>query len=112
MYFFMDIFYAMGLNIIKKVCVKYGQTDEEEKKYCKFDEVVALMKKAVQEPESEGTYEDHFELCKLYDKNENGTIMLAELDSFLSLLGKWKSFFKRYLGKNQYAGRKLSSFMI
>jgi len=87
MYFFMDIFYAMGLNIIKKVCVKYGQTDEEEKKYCKFDEVVSLMQKAVKEPDNEGSYADYFELMKLYDKNENGTIMLAELDSFLSLLG-------------------------
>jgi len=26
-------------------------------------------------------------LCKLYDKNENGTMMLAELETFLSLMG-------------------------
>jgi myosin light chain 6 len=87
MYYFMDIFYAMGLNIIKKVCVKYGQTDDYEKKYCKFDEVVDLMNKAIKEPDNQGNYHDYFELCKLYDKNENGTLMLAELDSFLSLLG-------------------------
>ena len=91
MYYFMDIFYALGLNIIKKVCVKYGQTDDYEKKYCKFDEVVALMQKAVKEPDNQGTYHDHFELCKLYDKNENGTMMLAELESFLTLLGMYSS---------------------
>ena len=89
MYYFMDIFYAMGLNIIKKVCVKYGQTDDYEKKFCKFDEVVELMNKAIKEPDNQGNYHDYFELCKLYDKNENGTLMLAELDSFLSLLGKY-----------------------
>jgi len=87
MYYFMDIFYALGLNVIKKVCVKYGQMDEPEKKYLKHDEVVELMKKAVKEPEIQGTMNDYTELCKLYDKNENGTIMLAELENFLSNLG-------------------------
>ena len=88
MYYFMDIFYALGFNIIKKVCVKYGQMEEPEKKYMKFDAVVDLMKKAIKEPENQGTYLDYCELCKLYDKNENGTIMLAELSNFLSCLGK------------------------
>jgi len=87
MYYFMDIFYALGFNIIKKVCVKYGQMEEPEKKYMKFDAVVDLMKKAIKEPENQGTYLDYCELCKLYDKNENGTIMLAELSNFLSCLG-------------------------
>merc|ERR1711941_140316 len=64
MYYFMDIFYALGLNIVKKICVKYGQTDDTGKKFCNF-----------------------VELCKLYDKNENGTMMLAELENFLSNLG-------------------------
>ena len=91
MFYFMDIFYALGLNIIKKVCVKYGQTDELEKKFCSFDEVVSLMQQAVKEPNHSGNYHDFIELCKLYDKNENGTIMLAELDNFLNLLGKFSN---------------------
>jgi len=86
MYYFMDIFYALGMNIIKKVCVKYGQTDDFGKKFCKFDEVVALVQQAVKEPEHTGTYHDYIELCKLYDKNENGTMMLAELENILSNL--------------------------
>ena len=94
MYYFMDMFYALGMNITKKVCVKYGQMDDVEKKYCKFDEVIALMEKAVKEPEGSGNYHDYIELCRLYDKNENGTIMLAELETFLSLLGEmFKSVF-------------------
>lgn len=84
----MDIFYALGMNIIKKTTVKFGQTDDFGKKFCKYDEVVKLMQEAVKEPDSTGNYHDYVELCKLYDKNENGTILLAELENILSNLGK------------------------
>merc|ERR1711935_768188 len=87
MYYFMDIFYALGMNLTKKVTVEYGQMDDIEKKYCKFDEVVKLVEQAVKEPDHTGNYHDYVELCKLYDKNENGTMMLAELETFLSLMG-------------------------
>merc|ERR1740129_1488164 len=83
----MDIFYAMGMNLTKKTCVKFGQTDDVEKKFMKFDEVVKLVQAAVKEPEHTGNYHDSVELCKLYDKNENGTMRLAELETFLSLMG-------------------------
>jgi len=87
MYYFMDIFYALGFNITKKICNKYGQMDNTEKKYVKFDEVVKLVQQAVKEPEHSGTYADYAELCKLYDKNDNGTMMIAELENFLSAMG-------------------------
>merc|ERR1712088_904997 len=74
-------------NLTKKTTVEYGQTDDVEKKFCKFDEVVSLVQQAVKEPEHTGNYHDYVELCKLYDKNENGTMMLAELKTFLSLMG-------------------------
>ena len=60
-----------------------------EKKFAKFDEVIKLIGEALKEPEHTGTYHDYIELCKLYDKNENGTIMLAELEMFLSSMGKF-----------------------
>jgi len=87
MYYFMDIFYALGINIVKKVCIKYGQTDDTGKKFCKFDEVISLAQQALKEPENTGNYHDFVELCKLYDKNENGTMMLAELENILCNLG-------------------------
>merc|ERR1712215_34211 len=87
MYYFGDIMYAMGLNIMKSVCVKHGQTNDTGKKFCKFDEVVKLVGDAVKEPNNSGNYQDYIELMKLYDKNENGTIMIAELETFLNLLG-------------------------
>jgi len=69
------------------VCVGLGQTDEEGKKFCKFDEVVEKCNTAVKTPDSQGTYHDYVELLKLYDKNSNGTMMLAELDNILCNLG-------------------------
>merc|ERR1719500_1249212 len=61
LFFLGDIMYAMGYNTTKKVCVGLGQTDEE----------------ALKTPDSQGTYADYVELLKLYDKNQNGTMMLA-----------------------------------
>merc|ERR1711981_415837 len=87
MYYFMDVFYALGMNLTKKTTVKYGQTDDVEKKSCKFDEVVKLVQEAVKEPEHTGNYHDYVELCKLYDKNENGTMILAELENLLVMYG-------------------------
>ena len=87
----MDVFYALGFNITKKVCDKFGQMDNTDKKFVKFDEVVSLIQQAVKEPEHSGKYEDYAELCKLYDKNENGTMMYAELEQLLSCMGKFDS---------------------
>merc|ERR1712033_138515 len=87
MFYLGDIMYAMGFNTTKKVCVGLGQTDEEGKKFCKFDEVVEKCNTAVKTPDSQGTYADYVELLKLYDKNSNGTMMLAELDNILCNLG-------------------------
>merc|ERR1712203_691819 len=80
--------YALGLNITKKACVAQGQTDEEGKKFAKYDEVVDKVKAAVATPDSQGGYADYLELPKLYDKASNGTMMLAELDNILCNLGE------------------------
>ena len=80
--------YALGYNITKKICVGLGQTDERDKKFAKFDDVVKLVNEALNTKDHSGTYHDYIELCKLYDKNENGTMMLAELENILSNLGE------------------------
>jgi len=46
-----------------------------------------MVKAAVATPDSQGGYNDYLELLKLYDKNSNGTMMLAELDNILCNLG-------------------------
>merc|ERR1712062_265681 len=87
LFFLGDVMYALGLNITKKACVAQGQTDEEGKKFAKYDDVVEKVKAAVATPDSQGGYNDYLELLKLYDKNSNGTMMLAELDNILCNLG-------------------------
>merc|ERR1711862_1011606 len=72
LFFLGDICYALGLNITKKACVGHGQTDEEGKKFAKYDDVVEKVKAAVATPDSQGSYNDYVELLKLYDKNSNG----------------------------------------
>merc|ERR1712137_1243420 len=83
---------SINADEVKKICAIYdwdakGETDDFGKKFCKYDEVVKLMQEAVKEPDSTGNYHDYVELCKLYDKNENGTILLVELENILSNLG-------------------------
>merc|ERR1711884_495201 len=85
LFFLGDVMYALGLNITKKACVAQGQSDEEGKKFAKYDDVVEKVKAAVATPDSQGSYNDYLELLKLYDKNSNGTMMLAELDNILCI---------------------------
>jgi len=86
MFYLGDVMYALGWNITKKICVGLGQTDETSKKFAKFDDIVKLVQEAKNTKDCEGTVHDFVELCKLYDKNENGTMMLAELENILSNL--------------------------
>ena len=85
LFFLGDVMYALGMNTTKKVCVGLGQTDEEGKKFAKFDDVVEKVNAAKDTPS--GTYTDYVELLKLHDKNCNGTMMLAELENILANLG-------------------------
>merc|ERR1712223_1129533 len=87
LFFLGDVMYALGMNTTKKVCVGLGQTDEEGKKFAKYDEAVEKVQAASTTPDSSGGYHDYVELLKLYDKAGNGTMMLAELENILANLG-------------------------
>ena len=56
LFFLGDVMYALGMNTTKKVCVGLGQTDEEGKKFAKFDEIVEKVNAAKNTPDSSGTY--------------------------------------------------------
>ena len=101
MFYLMDVVYAAGFNVTKKICMGLGQQEEEKKKFCSFDEVVNLVNQAIKMPEASGTYHDYVELCKLYDKNENGTMMLAELENILSNLGKIRDFYTTHIHERE-----------
>merc|ERR1711953_1240034 len=85
LFFLGDIMYAMGYNTTKKVCVGLGQTDEEGKKFAKFDDVVSEVEEALKTPDSQGTYADYAELdnilCNLGDEipKEDVQKMFAEI---------------------------------
>ncbi len=49
--------------------------------------IIVKVNTCLSTPESQGNYHDFIELLKLYDKNSNGTMMLAELENLLSNLG-------------------------
>merc|ERR1712211_119122 len=70
LFFLGDVMYALGMNTTKKVCVGLGMTDEEGKKFAKFDDVVAKVQEAKNTPNSSGNYHDFVELLKLYDKKQ------------------------------------------
>merc|ERR1711935_500488 len=78
-----DIMYAMGYNTTKKVCVGLGQTDEEGKKFAKFDDVVGMVETALKTPDSQRTYAADLDniLCNLGDEvpKEDVQKMFAEI---------------------------------
>merc|ERR1712142_149397 len=86
LFFLGDVMYALGMNTTKKVCVGLGQTDEEGKKFAKFDDIVEKVNAAKNTPDSSGTYHDYVELLKLYDKNSNGTMSWLSLRTSLLIL--------------------------
>lgn len=88
LYFLGDVVYALGHSVTKKICVGLGQQEEKDKKFASYDDIVKLVNEALKTPDNSGNYHDYVELCKLYDKHENGTMMLAELENILSNLGK------------------------
>merc|ERR1712200_36433 len=51
------------------------------------DDIVSKVQEAAKTPNSSGNYHDFIELLKLYDKNNNGTMMLAELETLLANMG-------------------------
>merc|ERR1712119_175997 len=74
LFFLGDVMYALGMNTTKKVCVGLGQTDEEGKKFAKFDDVVEKVNAAVSTPDSSGGYHDYVEILK-----EDVQKLLAEI---------------------------------
>ena len=55
--------------------------------------------KEVKNSKDTGSFEDFIECLKLYDKLENGTMMLGELEHILLSLGKLKYHWQGQLGQ-------------
>ena len=64
-----------------------GGTKKRGEKLLSLEEFLPIYGQVKKEKE-QGCYEDFLECLKLYDKNENGFMLLAELNHALLALGK------------------------
>ena len=89
----MDLFYLgdvlRGLNLSPtlKVLEGLGMTKKKGEKFIKLEEFYPLYAE-VKKSKDQGSYEDFVECLKLYDKQENGTMMMQELEHILLNLGE------------------------
>merc|ERR1711890_169686 len=84
----MDMFYlgdclrGLNLNPTLKMIEKLGGAKKKGEKYIKLEEFFPLYRE-VKNSKDQGSFEDFIECLKLYDKQENGTMMLGELEHIL-----------------------------
>ncbi|XP_028138422.1 myosin light chain alkali-like [Diabrotica virgifera virgifera] len=80
--------YCMGINPSLEYLKGAGMTEKEGEKKLTLDECLnayAELKKSIKDF---GCYEDFIECLKLYDKNENGFMLVGELSHSLLTLGE------------------------
>ncbi|XP_063226914.1 myosin light chain 1 isoform X2 [Bacillus rossius redtenbacheri] len=82
-----DMLRALGLNPTLALVEKLGGTKKKNEKKLKADEFLPIYSQAKKEKEV-GCYEDFLECLKLYDKQEDGKMLLAELSHTLLSLGE------------------------
>lgn len=78
----------MNSNPTLATIEKLGGTKKRGEKKIKLDEFLPIYSQIKKEKE-QGCYEDFLECLKLYDKEENGTMLLAELSHALLSLGEF-----------------------
>ncbi|KAL1506140.1 hypothetical protein ABEB36_005559 [Hypothenemus hampei] len=78
---------AMSCNPSVETLEKLGQGKKLGEKTLKLEDVVPVIVQLKKEKKDEGCYEDFIECLKLYDKNEDGHMLLGELQHMLSTLG-------------------------
>ena len=86
-YYIGDMLRALNLAPTQSDCEKRGQTKKAGEKTISFDEFVPIYAEFFKMPaNSFGTLEDFMEGLKLYDKESNGCMSLAELSQVLVAL--------------------------
>ncbi|CAF1099792.1 unnamed protein product [Brachionus calyciflorus] len=79
-----DMLRSLGLAVTNAECEKRGQTPKPGTKTITVEEFLAIYSEFFKMPEKTwGTYEDFMEGLKLYDKESNGLLSLAELSQVL-----------------------------
>ncbi|XP_022920381.1 myosin light chain alkali-like isoform X2 [Onthophagus taurus] len=79
---------ACNLNPSNAELTKYGVAEKEGQKQFTLEECLKFYSDSKRDKKEQGCYEDFVECLKLYDKNENGKMMAAELSHSLLSLGE------------------------
>ncbi|KAH1012268.1 hypothetical protein HUJ05_011451 [Dendroctonus ponderosae] len=82
-----DMLRALNLNPTLATIEKLGGTKKKNEKKLKVDEFLPIYSQ-VKKDKEQGNFDDFLEALKLYDKEENGTMMAAELAHTLLSLGE------------------------
>ncbi|XP_055699788.1 myosin light chain alkali [Phlebotomus papatasi] len=82
-----DVLRALNCNPTLATIEKMGGTKKRGEKKLKIEEFLPIYAQVKKEKDT-GCYEDFLECLKLYDKNENGLMLLAELNHNLLALGE------------------------
>jgi len=82
-----DVLRALNCNPTLALIEKMGGTKKRGEKLLSLEEFLPIYGQ-VKKEKDQGCYEDFLECLKLYDKNENGFMLLAELNHALLALGE------------------------
>lgn len=82
-----DLLRSLDLRPTNAIIEKNGGTKKRGEKKLTLEEFLPIFSQVKKEKES-GAYEDFMEGLKVYDKNENGKMMEAELAHVLLSLGE------------------------
>ncbi|XP_037042850.1 myosin light chain alkali-like [Bradysia coprophila] len=82
-----DVLRALGCNPTLAYIKKLGETEKRGEKIIPIEEFLQIFNE-VKNQKDQGCYEDFIECLKLYDKREDGKMVLAELSYALLALGE------------------------
>jgi len=82
-----DLLRSLDCRPTNAACKKAGTTDKPGEKFMTFEEFLPIFSQ-VKKDKDKGEFEDLVEGLKVYDKLENGCMLMAELHHVLLFLGE------------------------